>query len=151
MVAYIERYTGQTFGDQAEYSTRVFDGTGKREIVIDKFYDLGLVEINEEMLEVFAYPANRTPQWRLVSDQRFTYGLQNVEVTAKWGYGVTPEDIRFACLVLLAGIVQKNVLNVSDKQSEKVGDYTVSYSTERQMQDFNIAKQTLENYKEIAI
>ena len=151
MSKYIETETGQEFAEQAEASERVFDGNSKRELLVDKFYELDLVTYKDTPIEVLAYPANKTPQWKLYSEQRFPYGRQNIVVNAKWGYGGAPDDIAFACLIFTAGIIQKQVISKNDKASEKIGDYQVSYTTEAQRDDFNRAMETVKNYKEIAI
>jgi hypothetical protein len=146
---FIESFTNNEFGLQDNATERVFDGNNKRELLVDGFYELESVEVNGNELTVFAYPANRTPKYKLQSDARFAHGRQNVIVTAKWGYGEVPEDIKFACLVLTAGIIQKQTK--PDLQSEKIGDYQVSFMTEQQRDDYNRAMQTLKMYQSIAI
>jgi len=143
----------------AEYK---YDGTGRKSIMIDDFVSItsvGLYDsieddtINDISDYVFQYPANDTPKWRLESDAYyFTKGRQNVGVTGKRGYVTEanwPADLKFACTVLVAGIVNFSNTSSGEVKRESIGRYTVEYTTAKQEADFEVAMRTLERYRRI--
>jgi hypothetical protein len=161
VTAYIERYTGRTFAEpeeDAEATDIVYDGTDGDEIYIDDAIEVTKVKIGDYELdssEYYVYPANRLPKTRIILPYRtFTYGNQNVTVTAIWGYGGIPADISFAATVMVAGIINnQNSQNVDNRevQSETIGRYSVTYkSGSTQASDFATAKEILKMYKRYA-
>jgi hypothetical protein len=149
MTKYIETYTGREFRIPDEETTRLFDGTGTREVIVGDCYDIDGVTIDGAEIDVIAYPANTAQKYKITANQTFKRGRQNVAVTAKFGFEAIPEDVKFACLVLVAGIV--NVQVNAHKSSEKIGNYAVAYSTEAQEADHKQAMQTLQMYRTIPL
>jgi hypothetical protein len=146
---YIETFTGREFRTPDEETTRLFDGTGTTEMLIGDCYNIDGVTVAGEEYEVIAYPANKEQKYKITANRTFKLGRQNVAVTAMFGFEEIPEDIRFACLVLVAGIV--NVQVNAHKSSESIGNYSVSYETESQRDDFKRATQILQMYRTIPI
>jgi len=146
---YIENYTGREFRVPAEAESRLFDGNNQYEMLLGDFFDITEVTVDDTAIDVLAYPANKVQKYKVTSSKLFKRGRQNVEVTAMFGFEAIPEDIKFACLVLVAGIV--NVQVNAHKSSESIGNYSVSYETESQRDDFKRATQILQMYRTIPI
>ena len=149
MEAYIDNYTSRNFIADSVESERLYDGDGTRELVIDDAVSVGLVKIDGVELQQgdgWAYPANKNPKNLLkLGTKFFTRGNQNVSVTGKWGYSENcPADIRRACTILVAGII-----NVTDRrvQSETVGSYSVTYTSEKTWSDFYKITEILDSYR----
>lgn len=176
MEAYIDKFTGRSFIADEEASAKKYElafritapyfGTGnfsKRELYIDDCIEITKLTIDGEEIDsgdYLPYPINTLPIMRikLTNDSGlvFTSGEQNIEVEARWGYSeVVPEDIKFACVVLVAGIINYSKSDPSDKdiRSEQIGNYSVSYGTESttelSWQDFTKAMEILGQYKKI--
>jgi len=146
MTKYIETYTDRQFSVDDEPTIRKYNGDGSRTLLVDRYSELDTVTVDGNTVTVLEYPANTIPKWKLETTSRFNRGRQNVEVSAKFGEEA-PEDIRFACLVFTAGIIQKQTSK--DKASEKIGDYAVTYINEAQMADHNRAVEILERYRKL--
>lgn len=147
--AFIERYTGRVFTVDEEATPRLYDGSGTDEIYIDDAVEITKVEINDtETTDFTAYPYNRLPKTRIILNRAiYRLGNQNVRVTAKWGYPVTP-DLEFAATVMAAGIINSQNTDEKDVLSETIGRYSVSYrSGSTQQHDFQNAKDILKLYK----
>lgn len=146
---FIDRLTGRNFIADGTASERVYDGNGKIEILIDDCVDIDKVEVDDvEIVEAdyHAYPANTVRKYKIKTlGSVFTPGDQNITITAKWGYSVAvPADIKLAATVLLAGIIQ-----YSDKavRTETIGNYSVSYDSDKGWGDFAQAMKILNSYK----
>jgi hypothetical protein len=130
-----------------------YDGDGSNSLIIKDCVDIEDVTIDGSSVEFFAYPAN-TPyktQIKLESGV-FPKGMQNVVVTAIQAHSKTlPNDVKFACTVLVAGIY--NARNSVGKvgTTERIGNYSISYHTKEQKSDYETAKATLSAYRRIAI
>lgn len=146
-VSYIEKATNREYTVSAE-EERLFDGNGRNTLTIDDFTELTSVEINGSAVDVTVYQANRLPKYKLQRTAGFPKGEQNVAVTATWGQE-PDEDIKFACLVLTAGIILNQVNG--KKSSESIGSYSVSYATEAQRDDYKRAMQILQMNRNIRI
>lgn len=141
--------------DDAEASDYAYNGTGKHTLMIDDFVDIDTITLDGEDItdSVFLYPANSTPTWKLESDDYvFAKGRQNVVVTGVQGYREMqsfPKDLKLAATVLVAGIF--NAANNLDGEvkSESIGVYTVTYVTDSQKNDFELAKKILQKYRRI--
>ena len=150
--SHIDRYTGRNFIADAVASEKVYDGDNSDTLLIDEAVEVTKVEVDDvEKTTYYQYPANALPKRKIrLSDDVFARGMQNVSVTAKWGYSVAcPADISFAAMVLVAGIIN-NSNNDGDVQSEKIGNYQVSYSS-KGMDDFAKAGEILNSYKKYAL
>jgi hypothetical protein len=150
MENYVDKETGRNFIADGSTSTRKFDGDGDDEILIDDCVAITELKIDDEVItDYFSYPANSLPKTTLkLDDQKFTRGNQNVEVTAKWGYSVAvPADIRLAMTILVSGIIYQSLSQEGEVQSMTMGRYSVTYKTEKEWQDFESIKATLDKYK----
>lgn len=153
--AYIERYTGRIFTADDEASERIYDGTNSGELFIDDAVEVTEVKIGDTVLDeddYVQYPANRLPKTRIILPyKKFYRGAQNVTVTAKWGYGEEiPADLAFAATVMVAGIINTQKAQSTDKavRSETIGRYSVTYEDgSRQSHDFSDARKTLKLYR----
>lgn len=144
VITHIETVTGRELTQTAEI-TRLFDGNGQYEMTIGDFVDLASVTVDGSTKEVITYPANKDLKYKIYTAGGFTRGRQNVAVTAKFGYAVIPADLDFAILVMVSGIVNNQVHNV--KSSESIGNYSVSFATDAQRDDFKRAMSTLQMYR----
>lgn len=159
VTAYIERYTGRTFtpavtpGTQA--TERFYDGNGSSELFIDDAAEVTQVKDGNTIIPVSdfrLYPSNRLPKTRIILPfKKFTWGAQNITVTAKWGYGASvPKDLEFAATVMVAGIINHQNSDEKDVQSETIGRYSVTYkSNSPQEHDFSNTKKILKMYRKL--
>lgn len=142
-----------TDSDIAIEETYYYDGDGSKLLIISDCCDISSVTIDDVETEVFKYPANKPYTSRIVlADSCFTKGNQNVAVTGIQAMNPEiPEDIKFACTVLVAGIInnQKKLDKVGT--TERIGAYSVTYRDDAQMKDFETAKNILSGYKRIAL
>jgi len=125
--------------------TRLFDGSNTHYLLIGNAHEIDTVVIDGIETETVSYPANTEQKYKLYTKLGFKKGIQNVAVTGKWGYETYPADLKFACLVLVSGIV-KNQVN-KDLSSESIGNYSLSYSTDAQRDDFKRAMDILTMYR----
>ena len=163
MEDYIDGYTGRNFKADIDASVKKYevekryDTFGTRPVLglfIDDCVTVSELKIDDVLIpntEYLLYPINSLPITRIKikknSNYYFTVGEQNISVKAKWGYSVAvPEDIEFACTVLVAGIINYSKKGVGEIASEALGNYSVSYKTEKEWQDFNRTKEILNNY-----
>ena len=152
MSEYIEQITGRVF--IARTAVKKYDGNNKTEISVDEVITLTILKINGiTITDYLLYPANETPKTRIkLNNGIFTGGSQNIEITANWGYSVLcPRDIEFVATVLTAGIVNFSHSTGGEIKTEKLADYSVTYKDNKECQDFDRAKEILQNYKKIII
>lgn len=167
--AFVDGYTGRNFVADSVASAKIYDGNGGMDLQIDEAVELTKVEVDQDeegsgaYVEItsgyyITYPANNTPKTRIrlreSSPYYFYEGLQNVRITAKWGYSVAcPADITWATMILAAGIVlygnARDIGNIV--QSESIGNYSVSYKDERGWQDYKSAMAILDKRKKINV
>jgi len=172
MTEYVEAQTGRVFEADAANSEKVYEVDLQRsvsvggyyvspiELVVDEFVNTSTstikLTIDDDELdsdEFLLYPAtvNELPKTRLVLKKDtglvFTEGEQNIKVEAKWGYSVAaPGDIKFATIVLVAGMVNNSWSSEGEMSSVTLGRYTMSFKTEKQLGDFERVKEILEIY-----
>jgi hypothetical protein len=153
MEAQIDQETGRNFIADASASARLYDGDGSNEIFIDDCVEVESVTIDGAPITVLAYPANSLPYTKIVlATGRFTKGRQNVSVTAKWGYSVdVPADIKFACTVLVAGIINNSTTSEGEVQSMTMGSYQISYKSKKEANDFENVKASLAKYQRMDV
>jgi len=152
MENYIDKETGRNFKADTTATEKLYDGDGDRNIFIDDCVEIAKVEIDDTEVEegdYFAYPANGTPKTEIAMEyQRFTRGRQNVAITAKWGYSAAvPEDIKFACTVLVAGIINNAADTGGEVKSITMGEYKVDFKDGKQSNDFESIKNILAKYQ----
>lgn len=101
--------------------------------------------------DYFKYPSNKPYTNKLKLDGSvFTEGLQNVLVTAKHGFSATlPEDIKFACTVLVAGILNDQQTNDKKGTTERIGGYSISYKDDQGEKDYAETKRILNGYTKV--
>lgn len=165
----IDLITGRNFKADTVASARLFDGNGSPMLLIDDAVEITLVEVGvdaygasfETILSTgsgryFTDPANHTalkvPVTKLtLASRAFLFGKQNQRITAKWGYSVNvPADIKLAATVFALGIANQNRQGGSEIKSERIGNYTVTYNSEKgnnSWADFEQAMTILEGYK----
>lgn len=142
-----------TDSDLAIVETYKYDGDGSNLLIISDCCDIDEVTLDGVVVDVLEYPANKPYTIRIVLDGKyFTKGLQNVTVTGIQAMNAeVPEDIKFACTVLVAGIInnQKKLDKVGT--TERIGNYSVTYRDDAQIKDFETAKNILAGYKRISL
>jgi|GEM_PF-1930774 len=145
---YIEKFTGRFFTPPTNFETRTFDGNGNERLTVDDFIEIQKLVVDGVEIsanDYFTYPANRLPKTAIElktglarnsrqvitqSFYQFTDGQQNVEVTAKFGYGAAvPAVIELAATKLVGGIIKESVgdKDIKELTSETLGDYQASY------------------------
>lgn len=163
--AYIDNLTGRNFIADSSASARLYDGDDSPELLIDDAVEVTKVEVGQDdygssfeevsasgsdryFLEPANYSADSVPIMKIVLRARnFPEGHQNNRITAKWGYSASvPADIEFAATVLVAGICNAQRKDTKEIASEKIGNYSVSYASEKEKNDFEQAKNILDKY-----
>lgn len=173
----VEAYTGRTITDTAEVeryivamtqaidgfcnrvifddevSTFTYDGDNTDLLIIKDVCNITEVTVDGISREFVKYPQNKPYASRLKLDgYRFTTGLQNVAVTGIHAMSdVLPEDVKFACTVLVAGILNNKDTQGKVGTTERMGAYSITYKEESQKTDFATAKASLSAYKRIAL
>jgi hypothetical protein len=70
-----------------------------------------------------------------------------IYVKGRWGYSEeAPADIENVATVLVAGIINYSWNAEGEIASESIGQYSVSYKTEKQWTDFERVPETLNSY-----
>lgn len=151
---YIDRYTGRNFLGDTTSSEKVYDGNNSQTLLVDDYVTLTKVEVNDveiPTVSIYSYPVNTEQKYKIHLDGYiFTYGHQNITITAKWGYSSSvPADIRLAATILLAGIIAYADSAGKQKKSESIGSYNVSYESDKGWQDFSHAKDILDSYRRL--
>lgn len=159
--AYIETATGRKFAPDGEESVRYFNGNGRMDLIIADCYEVTKLEIstdswgdNFSVINSTDYKAIRLepdlPITKLISRYTgFTKGLQNIKITAKWGWEEIPADISFCATVLASGMYNAQI-NGSNLKSESIGQYSVSYG-EKDWENLEKVKKILQQYENIQI
>lgn len=150
---YIDNFTGRDFmasPQASEGDPRYFDGNGSSVLLIDDCLEITSVKVGDEEVtfgEWYLYPANETPKNKIILKGRcFSKGNQNVEITGKWGYSEeVPDDIKLAATVLVAGIIA--YADNPGVNSETIGRYSVTYSSNQQWADFKQTMNILDSYR----
>jgi hypothetical protein len=146
---YIEKITGRSFTPADTFTARKYDGSGNERLTVDDFTEIQKLVVDGAEIssgDYFVYPANKTPKTtielkrglsrnsrQVVSQSfyQFTDDQQNVEVTAKFGYGTeVPKPIELAATKLVGGIIKESVgdKDIKELTSETLGDYQASYA-----------------------
>lgn len=154
MSNYIENVTKRRIF-RSTPETFKYDGDGSSLLVISDCNTITEVKVDDTVMvldtDYFTYPKNKGYTSRIVLDGwRFTKGLSNVSVTAKQGMSATlPSDIKFACTVLVAGIINNQLFNDKKGTTERIGGYSISYKDDQQVKDYQEANRILDGYKRI--
>lgn len=150
MSRYIDDYCGETILATAP-TTRLYDGTGEQTLKIDGAYSISAVTVSDVTVTPYFYPANNPRKYLLDLDRdTFAVGKQNVSVTGIFGRFTTlPADIKYACTVLVAGIVNHSNKQTDGIKSEKVGEYQVTYKDEKERADYDRAMKILDAHRKV--
>lgn len=153
MENYIDKETGRNFKADTIASERLYDGDGSTSLYIDDCIEITKVEVDDEEIEYYAYPANELPKIKLeLEDDIFTRGKQNVAITAKWGYSAdVPKAIEFACMVLVAGIINNAANTDGEIKSLSMGAYSVTYKDQKQVVDYENAMKIIDRYRRMTL
>ncbi len=168
--AYVMQQSGRQLLADSAASVRVFDGNGSDELLIDDCVQVTKLEVGNDsygstFTEVAAggasgyitLPNNAAALGVPIRKLKcrgydFTCGEQNHRVTAKWGaYATLPADIRFAATVLVAGMMNAARKDVGTIQSERIGNYSVSYASAEQLGDFARVREIIAQYRRIEL
>jgi hypothetical protein len=78
----------------------------------------------------------------------FTDGMQNITVKGEFGlFSELPDDIKFACSVIVAGIINNQDKGNSEKKSESIGNYSVTYLDPQGFSTFEGALNIIKSYR----
>ncbi|MBA4306993.1 MAG: hypothetical protein C0429_09690 [Sphingopyxis sp.] len=153
MSDFIDRRAGYPIFVEDE-TTRLYDGSGATAQLISPVHTItevlvDTVEPSDTILLKYPYNSDIKTQLTLKSGI-FTDDLANVSVTGKHCLAVTlPEKIKWACTVLVAGIVNQVNNQTEGVQSEKVGEYQVSYRDSKERNDYKLALEIIDSYRRI--
>lgn len=153
----INSYTNRNFtppAENAEATSKLYDGDGSDCLFIDDAISIASVSINGTELDsdsYYLYPANKLPKTKIVLDGSvFTRGKQNIEVEAIWGYKEeVPADIQFATIVLVGSMIRSSFKQEGDVQSETIGRYSVTYQSNKELKDIERTKDILNLYRKV--
>jgi len=153
---HIDRQTNRTFVPPTEDTEKLYDGNNSNVLIVDDLLEITTLKIDGVTIssdDYAIYPANKNPKTKIMLKYRvFDLGLQNVEVTGQFGYGTeVPPEIKWACTVLVSGIINASNQHEGEIQSESIGRYSVTYNTQKQLNDFDEAKKIITMYKRYAI
>jgi hypothetical protein len=164
MEDYIEKQTERVFIADSEASERWYNGSGTDELLLDEFIDITSLVVydslgNEEYIltkdtNYLTYPYNELPKrgvivkyYNTLGFTEFPEGTKNIKATAKWGYSEeVPELIKFATMVLVSGIVNFSNQSEGEVASEKIGEYSITYRNEKQWEDYQRAKDIIDQF-----
>jgi len=148
---HIDKYTGRNF--KATEQTRLYDGNNGEQLIIDWATEITKVELDGVDItdEIITYPYNETPVYKLIRKNNvFTRDFKNVSVEGKFGVAdCPPADIKMVATILTAGLYQSS-RGGGEVLSEKIGNYSVSYTNDQQS-DFENVKEILDNYRKFNV
>lgn len=145
--------------DDAE-STLIYTGNNAPVLFIDDFHTITEVKVDDVVVadtDYVAKPFNLPYKNQLKYRSNSSWSGLNeggIEVTGRAGMydkDAIPEDLRWACMILVAGIVQSSSNDNKNIQSETIGRYTVSYKTDTQKMDYKNAIEIARSYRRSAI
>lgn len=147
---FIENYTNCNFKADSSASTRLFNGSGSQFLTIDDCIEVTKVERGDNryadsFTEVSSdnyvllptnYSENNIPIYEIhLRYLRWTEGIKNHRITAKWGYSEdVPEDVKQAATTLVSEIY-KSSDSVGGIISESIGDYSVKFDNEKKRKE----------------
>lgn len=140
-----------------EYETKYYDGDGTNWLIIDDCQELAELSVGDQwgddmaVIEATEYVVKpKTPPISQIW-LKYTYfptGVQNVAIQGNFGlFQELPDDLKFACTVIVAGIINNQTKGKENVTSENIGSYSVSYSDDKGISDFTRALQTINNYR----
>jgi len=152
MSRYIDKYCNVVIYEDEE-NTNKYDGNGEKDLMIDTCHDISEVTIDGTVITPHEYPANDPGVYLLKRENKvFTEGTQNVEVTAKFSkYDSVPEDLDYACAVLVAGIINEQQMEDKRGLRKDIGNFSVQYSKDAGRKDLSQAENILDKHRMLAI
>lgn len=153
MTEFIDGRAGYPVFSETE-TTRLYDGSGTYTQLITPVHTI--TEVLVDTVEPSATVLLKAPYNNDIKTQLtlksgvFTEDFANVSVTGIHCLAVTlPEKIKWACTVLVAGIVNQVNNQTEGVQSEKVGEYQVSYRDSKERTDYKLALDIIDSYRRI--
>lgn len=161
---YIDNYTGRNFVASQEL-IRVYSGDNTQNLLIDDAIEINKVEIgNDQYGDSFTevdldtdykllpanYEADGVPITKIhLRNSVFGVGVQNHRITGKWGFSEeAPSDIVWVATFLASSVYQQGQGgNLGGVASERIGEYSVSFKTDKDLDDFEKVKDILNSYK----
>lgn len=149
------KLVAEAIGSGQDYEDRYYNGNNSNVLRIDDAVVIDSVEIGDEygenltaITDFIKYPRLSPHNKILTKSSMFIKGIQNIKVSGSFGlFADVPEDIEFACTVLVGGIIINQTLGAQAKVSEKIGNYTVSYRTDKEYSDYQRVMEIISNYK----
>jgi len=158
--AYIDNQTCRNFIADTVATEKSYDGNGLHELLIDDCISITSLEIKTtdgdvilddlvEGTDYFLEPSNELPKQSIrLYGYIFNRGIQNVKVTAKWGYSAdVPADIEHSATVLVSNIIDFSNQSDGEIQTLNVGSYSVSFADPDKRDDFEKVPEILDMYK----
>lgn len=152
MSRYIDRFCNRPIWREEEEAFK-YDGDGSKILLISDCID-PLVEVDGVEVDVIGYPANKEYTSRIVRADGYCWpkGMQNITVTGlQCMHLYLPDDVKFACTVLVGGIVRDQLFGEKSGTTEKIDGYSIAYTSERDKSDIETAKKVLGGYRRIAL
>jgi len=166
----VEKMTGVVFVAGDTVSARLFNGDGSRELIVDEctgitkvergldqygdsFEEIANTGLSKYILQPDNYGSKGLPVTSiLLRDRYWGKGTQNHRITAKWGYGATvPPAVQMATTIIAAGIYNYNSAGSGNVKSEKIGNYSVTYSDDEGWDEMERANKLLQGFKKFSL
>lgn len=148
-------------GSGEDYEEEYFDGDGSNYLLINDCQEITELNISDTFGDEnnIIDPVNyalipRKAPYKAISlrNDIFTRGRQNIIIKGRFGlFNEIPADIRFACAVLVAGIINDQDKGNATKKSESIGNYSVSYIDDKGISDYNRAIDIVKSYRKITM
>jgi len=167
----IDQETQRNFKADTNASERLYDGNDRVDLVIDDCVEITKVEVGsnyygDSFTEIeeggtsgyYLFPNNYSEQGLPIRkvhlrNRYWIQGIQNMRITAKWGYSASvPADISFVATMLSALMYKYGRSGaIGGIKSEKIGEYSISYMDDDELNDLEKAKNILNSYKKYTI
>jgi len=160
---WIDNYVGFSFESGAA-ADRYFDGSGDRELLVDKFYGTptistldsdGIVDLTLDTNYIVSYPLNKTQKDRIRLLPGGTIAVwpslkYSVKINATWGWSASaPEEIKLAATRMLSKVIDNR--SGGEMTSESLGDYSISYKDIDEAAEVLGVKDILDQYRPIEL
>jgi hypothetical protein len=142
-----------------EYEIQYYDGDGSNWLLIDDCQELAKLSIGDQwgdnLIDInpseYAIKPKTPPISQIIlKGDKFPTGVQNVEIQGNFGlFRELPPDLKFACTVIVAGIINYQTKGGDNKSSESIGSYSVSYTDEQGISDYANALQIINSYRKL--
>lgn len=166
--AWINTYCGREF-EQESSTYKLYDGSGTKELLIDDlltFTKVETLDLDGDVDETvdsssmyWLYPANKSPKYKIRLNPAnspvsvFPKGHQNIKVTGTFGYSSSvPSDVKLATTKLVGAMIRESQTDVTAQiESEKLGEYSVTFSDISKLADRLGVKDILNQYRIINV